>query len=154
MNVSEINEFLYCKRQWWYHKQGISIDADILKQGRFLHRNNEGIFLKDKKLIGILDRLEGDKIVEIKRTSSDRLWYNHKIQLLTYLFLANQNGFNIKEGIVRYANNKEFIVKFNRKSRKYLQKVISKMESIKSIPNRTENKNKCKFCSIREYCYA
>lgn len=152
-NASEFEEFLYCRRQWYYHKQGIHIDTEELRQGRLYHRKAQNIPLRSNIINGILDMIEGNAIVELKKTRSFKLYNSHKMQMMAYLYIAQHNGFNIKRGIVRYSNGKEFVMMYNKSQKRYLRKLIDEMQSIKKVPERTETKSKCVKCSLREYCY-
>ncbi len=141
------------------------------------------IEIKNYSLKGIIDRIIEEKkeektilkIYEFKTGKSPKtgIWNSQKIQLESYLILLKEKTKKeeekketnkkeeqkiiVEEGIIHYIDeNIERKIKYNPFMRiEVLKKVEELKETLKEnkIPEKTLNKNKCKNCGLKEYCY-
>ena len=116
------------------------------------------------ELSGIIDKVEtyeeGLVPIEMKTGSMPKegVWPGHKIQLAAYaLMLEEKSGKEIKEGFVHYldTNERRQIVMnpFLKDEVKELKNQVKELLASTELPEKTENKNKCLKCGLREKCY-
>lgn len=96
-----------------------------------------------------------DKLLlyELKKGSSKRLWVNDKLQVLAYMYLAKRNNIAIEKAYVKYNEGKKFEVTLTNKSEKEVKSILKQMRTIDSLPEKCNNRNKCKGCNLKEYCW-
>jgi len=115
-------------------------------------------------LRGIVDRIEHYNqkhiLVELKTGSAPKegIWPGHSVQIAAYaLLLEKHYNEPINEGFVYYLDIKErrkvVINPFMKEEVKTLVAEIFSILKENSIPNYTENKNKCTHCGLRQQCY-
>ncbi len=79
---------------------------------------------------------------------------SHKMQVIAYCYLLEENGYRVSYGVLKYKKGKEernFVVDYTPELKERLLAAISEMRSIKSIPSKIKS-TKCEKCSVREYC--
>lgn len=163
INISEINEYTYCPRRYWYIKHGINPSNEHLEEGNQFHKKNfnrdvNNLFFENRELglKGKVDYLTTkDKILlyELKNGKSRKLWENDKLQTLAYMFLAKKNSFKINRAFVKYREGNKFEVNFKKQDEQKIQNMVKKMKTIKELPPKCENLNKCKGCNLKQYCW-
>ena len=115
-------------------------------------------------LNGRIDHLEvyDDRIVpvEIKtgKMPKQGVWDGHRVQIVAYaLMLEEKFGIEIKEGVIRYVDNKEERkVVLNHFMRKEVLDIIAKTKNLLTnteTPGFNAVKGKCEVCGLREICY-
>ena len=165
VNVSMINQYLYCPRRYWYIKfydtQG---ENYYQKDGQFKHCSQsirggwtKEIYLESKKLgiKGKIDILQnGDKPIERKRGKS--YFTNDEMQLTGYCMLLESNiGQEVDKGIIYlFGTDKRQEIPITDWHRSKTEEIIDSMKKLKSEvpPPLTENENKCAKCSTKIYC--
>lgn len=167
INVSDINQFLYCPRRLFYlqfyQTQGVN---EFLVDGRRKHQRQGRrggyvfeLYLSSERLglhgkIDLIDESDGMKPIERKR--GDRYFENDVIQLCAYgLLLEEYLGKPVDTGIL-------YLFGTNRRAEIALtdsikRKTISVIEDIRSmnpdsIPGFVDNPKKCTKCSVQLYC--
>jgi CRISPR-associated exonuclease Cas4 len=170
INVSDLNQFVYCPRRYWYlhfyDTQGRNYER---VEGKTKHENqstrgdwfNE-IYVEsdDLGLKGKIDviELDNDRVVPIerKRAESGDYYRSDELQLAGYCMLleAHLNG-SIREGaIYLYETDQRMHVPITEEHRAAVREHVDAMQrmSVDEIPPLTDNPSKCEACSVREYC--
>lgn len=170
VNVSDLNQYQYCPRRYWYlhffDTQGRNYQR---VEGKVRHENkstrgdwlnelyleSESLGLKGK--IDVLDLEDGRTIpVERKRASSGEYYWNDEVQIAGYCMLLEDNvEGKIREGaIYLYETDQRMHIPITDNHRETVRKTADAMQSMTTndIPPLTDNPNKCEKCSTREYC--
>jgi CRISPR-associated exonuclease Cas4 len=164
INISEINEYLYCKRRYFYIKKiGLCPKNEHIELGNAIHQKTENrllsnLFFEDRELgvKGKIDYLtEKDKLIlyELKKGNSKTLWENDKLQTLAYWYLAKRRNVNISKAYVHYKEGKKFELEFKEQDKEKIKELLKEMKDINQLPERCENTNKCNGCNMKEYCW-
>ncbi|MBR9675760.1 CRISPR-associated protein Cas4 [Candidatus Woesearchaeota archaeon] len=114
-------------------------------------------------LRGIVDEVRDYKIevvpVELKsgKSPSTGVWPGHKAQIASYMLLLRSQGKTVKEGMVKYIDEKkEVIIPYNTLLEDELKKQIVLVRGVlkkKDIPPFVDSANKCAACQLKEDCY-
>lgn len=170
VNVSDLNQYLYCPRRLWYlrfqHTQGRNYQRaeGKSKHDRAASRGKwiKELYLESKELrlkgkIDVLDREDHQSVpVERKRSSSGAVYWNDEVQLAAYaLLLEGHVNTSISCGIVYLWETDERIeVDITNEHRTAVEDCIDAILSLESRnpPPLVDNPNKCEKCSTREYC--
>lgn len=165
INISDINQYLYCPRRYWYLKFYDTQGRNYYRiDGKLMHENQSKKggwtrekFMKSRELgvKGKIDVVEGGyRPVERKR--ADDFYYSDEIQLAGYCMLLELNiGESVHEGIIYlYGTDQRISLVIEEWHRKKVKETIQKMRSLDSNnpPPLIENTNKCKACSAKSYC--
>lgn len=167
--MSEINEFLYCPRRLYYfkfydyHYQSYELIDGTLKHENSSTRGNwiKKIFLKSENLgiKGEIDVIKNEHLaipVERKRSKKGKYYKNDEYQLVAYCLLLEENiDEEIPYGyIYLYSTDRKHKIKITKVKRKNVKEIINKIKKmdIDKIPKQVDNSNKCKKCSVRNYC--
>jgi CRISPR-associated exonuclease Cas4 len=170
INVSDLNQYNYCPRRYWYlhfyDTQGRNYERI---EGKTRHQNqstrgdwlNE-LYLESKELglkgkIDVLDLEEARAVpVERKRAESGQYYRSDKVQLAGYCMLLEEHiNESVREGaIYLYETDQRLHVTITEDHRESVRKQIKEMCSMASdsVPPLTDNPSKCEKCSTREYC--
>lgn len=167
VNVSDLNQYQYCSRRYWYlhfyDTQGRNyyrIDGKTKHENssrrggwtRELYLESEALGLKGK--IDVLE-LDGE-LIPIERKRGDQHWYNDELQLAGYcLLLEEQLDEPVYEGaIYLYDTDQRMHVTITEQHKTDIRERIDAMRSmtVDDVPPLTDNPNKCEKCSTREYC--
>ena len=170
VNVSDLNQFSYCPRRYWYlhfyDTQGRNYER---VEGRTKHENksirggwvnelyleSESLGLKGK--IDVLE-LDGGRPVPIerKRAESGDYYWSDEIQIAGYCMLLEDHlDEPITEGaIYLYETDQRMHVPITDDHRETVREYVEEMRdmSVENVPPFTDNPNKCHACSAREYC--
>lgn len=167
INVSDINQFLYCPRRLFYLKfyqtQGIN---EFLVDGRKIHlrRGRRGgyifeLYVRSARLglhgkIDLIDCADGMKPIERKR--GDRFFENDVIQLCAYgLLLEEYLGKPVDVGIIYlFGTNRRHEVTLSDSLKEKTIQITHdiRLMSPDVIPGFVDNLNKCNKCSVKLYC--
>ncbi|GAB7018960.1 CRISPR-associated protein Cas4 [Halostagnicola bangensis] len=170
INVSDLNQFAYCPRRYWYlhfyDTQGRNYERI---EGKTTHENqstrgdwlNE-LYLESEELglkgkIDVLD-LEEDRAVPVerKRAESGDYYKSDEVQLAGYCMLLEDHlDEPVREGaIYLYETDQRMHIPITEDHRAEVHEQISAIQSmsVDSIPSFTDNPDKCEACSAREYC--
>ncbi|MCF2206083.1 CRISPR-associated protein Cas4 [Halobacterium salinarum] len=169
LNVSDLNQFVYCPRRYWYLRffdtQGRNYERT---EGQSMHESqstrggwlNE-LYLEDEDLglKGKIDVLElnGEPIpIERKRAESGDYYKSDELQLAGYCLLLEAHlGEPVREGaIYLYETDQRMHVRITDKLREAVRERIAAMRAMDpdDVPPITENPKKCEGCSTRSYC--
>lgn len=169
LNVSDLNQFDYCPRRYWYLRffdtrghnyeraEGQSMHESQATRGGWLNElylEDEDLGLKGK--IDVLE-LSGDTIpIERKRAESGRYYRSDEIQLAGYsLLLETHFDKPVREGaIYLYETDQRMHVRITDKLREAVKDQIAAMRAMEAddVPPITDNPHKCESCSTRSYC--
>ena len=170
VQVSELQEFVYCARRFYYQRYHDEIGTPYeLVDGRSKHQNQskrgnwiaERYFRsEDLGLHGKLDLIEtdGDVLtpVERKRAESGEYYPSDEVQLAGYCMLleaAIEEPVNVGY-IYLYSTDERHAIRITEEHRRTVEEIISRIGqmTVDTIPPFTDNPNKCEACSAREYC--
>jgi CRISPR-associated exonuclease Cas4 len=169
LNVSDLNQFAYCPRRYWYLRffdtQGRNYERT---EGQSMHDSqstrggwlNE-LYLEDEELglkgkIDVLE-LDGNPIpIERKRAESGEYYKSDELQLAGYcLLLESHLDEPVREGaIYLYETDQRMHVRITDDLRAAVRDRIEAMRGMdpEEVPPVTENPRKCEDCSTRSYC--
>jgi CRISPR-associated exonuclease Cas4 len=170
VNVSDLNQFQYCPRRYWYLHFFDTQGRNYYRiEGKTKHENkasranwlnelyleSESLGLKGK--IDVLDLEDGRTVpVERKRAGGGDYYWNDEVQIAGYCLLLEEHlGESIREGaIYLYETDQRMHVPITDDHRKAVREAVDAMRSMSpdSVPPLTDNPNKCEKCSTREYC--
>ena len=169
LNVSDLNQFVYCSRRYWYLRffdtqgrnyeriEGKSMHESTSTRGGWLNE----LYLEDEELglKGKIDVLElnGEPIpIERKRAESGEFYRSDKLQLAGYcLLLESHLNRPVREGaIYLYETDQRMHVRITDDLREAVREQISAMRALSTdeVPPITDNPRKCESCSARSYC--
>ena len=169
VQVSALNEYVYCPRRFYYQRYQNQIGTPYeLVDGRSKHEHQanrggwitERYFRSDRLGIhGKIDLIEdGDVMtpVERKRAESGEYYPSDEVQLAGYCMLledAIAESVNIGY-IYLYSTDTRHAIRISEKHRRTVREIISRIQTmtVDSIPPLTDNPSKCDACSAREYC--
>jgi len=169
VNVSEINQYLYCPRRLYYIKfyntigENYEIRDGILKHEKSSTRGGwiKSMFLKSVSLgiKGKIDVIEDEDFpipIERKRAKSGKYYKNDEYQLVSYcLLLEDELNEKIPYGyIYLFSSDERHKIKMTKDKRKKVEKIIQEIKnlSVEKPPAYASNLNKCKKCSTRKFC--
>jgi CRISPR-associated exonuclease Cas4 len=169
LNVSDLNQFSYCPRRYWYLRffdtqgrnyeriEGKSMHDSQSSRGGWLNE----LYLEDKELgikgkIDVLE-LDGEPIpIERKRATSGEYYKSDELQLAAYcLLLESHLDEPVREGaIYLYETDQRMHVRITDELRAEVKEQIKMMREMSpdEVPPITENPQKCEGCSTRSYC--
>jgi CRISPR-associated exonuclease Cas4 len=170
VQVSALNEYVYCPRRFYYQRYQDQIGTPYeLVDGRSKHENqadrggwiNERYFRSDDLgLHGKIDLIESDDDVltpvERKRAESGEYYPSDEVQLAGYCMLlesAIEEPVNVGY-IYLYSTDERHAIRITQRHRDTVEEIIHRIEtmSVDEIPPLTDNPDKCEACSAREYC--
>jgi CRISPR-associated exonuclease Cas4 len=169
INVSDLNQYSYCPRRYWYlhffDTQGANYERT---EGTSLHdsKSDQGgwvneLYLEDKDLglKGKIDVLElhDDQIpIERKRAEGGDYYWSDELQLAGYcLLLESYLGEPVREGaIYLYETDQRMHVRITDDHRDAVRERVEEMRSMSpdDVPSITDNPQKCTACSAQSYC--
>ena len=167
INVSDLNQYQYCPRRYWYlhfyDTQGRNyyrIDGKTKHEGQSTRGGwfNE-MYLESEELgiKGKIDVLElDDELIPVERKRGGQYWYNDELQLAGYCLLLEEHlGEPVFEGaIYLYETDQRMHVPITENHKRDIRDHIEDMHSmtVDDIPPLVDNPNKCEKCSTRQYC--
>jgi len=170
INVSDLNQYGYCPRRYWYlsfyDTQGRNhqrIEGKTTHEGKStrgdwvneLYLESEELGIKGK--IDVLDREGDDPVpVERKRSQSGTYYWNDELQLAGYCMLleANLDG-QVREGVIYlYETDERIRLTITEEHRKAVREVVREIQTMSpdDVPPLVDNPDKCEKCSTRQYC--
>ncbi|MHB8100905.1 MAG: CRISPR-associated protein Cas4 [Methanosarcina sp.] len=173
VNVSDVNQFLYCPRRYYYISYFDTIEMNyFLRDGQINHRNQSRkggwvreFYVQSERLgiHGKIDVLEVKKIrgvgysfVPIERKRASSYYENDEIQLATYcMLLEDYLDKPVGMGyIYLFGTNERYAITITDQHRKKVMDTIIAIRNTKldTIPDFAENQKKCKKCSVIQYC--
>ena len=170
VNVSDLNQYQYCPRRYWYlhffdtqgrnyqRIEGKTKHENKATRGDWLNElylESESIGLKGK--IDVLDLEDGRTIpIERKRASSGDYYWNDEVQIAGYCMLLEVNVDEmVREGAIYfYETDQRMHIPITENHREAVRETVDAMRSMspETVPPLTDNPNKCEACSTREYC--
>lgn len=173
VNVSDINQFLYCPRRFYYITYFDTIEMNyFLKDGQIKHWNQSRrggwireFYLKSERLglHGKIDILEtkdirdsGCVLTPIERKRGSSYYENDEIQLAAYcMLLEDYLEEPVRMGyLYLFGTNERYAITITDWHRERVLEVTDAIRSmnLNSIPDFADNPNKCKKCSTVQYC--
>lgn len=169
VQVSEINQFVYCPRRHYYIRFFDTIGVNYeLTDGVVSHENksrrggwSEELYLESEKYrmhgkVDIVDENGTLTPIERKRSESGSYFESDELQLAAYCMLLEESvpgRVNIGY-IYTESNRKRHRVRVEDWHRKQVEQIVDLIlnMSVDDPPPLTDNPNKCPKCSTREYC--
>lgn len=170
VNVSDLNQFIYCPRRYWYlhflDTQGRNYERI---EGKTTHerQSTRGDWLNElylesgdlglKGKLDVLD-LEGARAVPVerKRAESGQYYLSDKIQLAGYCMLLEEYlDETVEEGaIYLYETDQRMHISISADHRTAVRESIEEMQAmtVDDVPPLVDNPGKCRACSARTYC--
>jgi len=114
------------------------------------------VYLRDKKtgLSGVVDVIAGESVVEVK--AFQRKYYNHfRIQLLGYAYLAEKNGFRIREAMLIMEQKVKLKIEVMNDHIEYIENMVNNLVEVledDSPPVVNHSTVLCKACQYRKVC--
>lgn len=169
VQVQDINQFVYCPRRYYYQTFFDTVGKNYeLTDGRTNHErsSNRGgwtkeIYLRSSThgLHGKIDVVEDGETptpIERKRSQSGAYYESDELQLAGYCMLLEDNvPDSVTVGyIYTESNDRRHAVRVSDWHRAQVEEIVSTIQimTVDDIPPLTDNPNKCKACSTREYC--
>ena len=169
VQVSALNEYVYCPRRFYYQRYQDQIGTPYeLVDGRSKHEHqaNRGGWITERYfrsdqlgMHGKIDLIEDDEVltpVERKRAESGEYYPSDEVQLAGYcMLLEDAIGESVNVGyIYLYSTDTRHAIRITEKHRRTVREIISRIETmtVDDIPSLTDNPSKCEACSAREYC--
>jgi CRISPR-associated exonuclease Cas4 len=166
INVSAINQYLYCPRRYWYIYFYDTIGENYqFKDGVVKHENKskkggwtEEIYLESTEigLKGKIDILEDEELVPVERKRGGRYYDNDVMQVAGYCYLLEEcTGESVDTGIIYlHENDRRARIPFDRVKKQEVEQIIEEMHEVTpdTPPPFVDNPSKCEKCSCREYC--
>jgi len=167
VNVSDLNQYLYCPRRLYYlmfyDTQGLNY---YLVDGRskHAHQSRRGgwyreMYLRSDKLHlhGKIDLLEGKtRLTPVERKHGDTYYDNDEIQLAAYcMILEDYLEEPVRMGyLYLFGTNERYAITITDWHREKVLEVTNAIRNmtIDAIPDFADNPNKCKNCSVVQYC--
>lgn len=167
VNVSDLNQYLYCPRRFYYLMFYDTQEINFyLADGRSKHKNKsrrggwyKEIYLRSEKLQlhGKIDLLEGKTtLTPVESKHGDSYYENDEIQLAAYCMLLEDY---LEEPITfgylhLFGTNERYAIQITEWHRQAVLDTISAIQNTKlnNIPDFADNLNKCKKCSVIQYC--
>lgn len=172
--VSALNQYLYCPRRYWYYRFYDPDDRSAtLVDGRTTHagQSRRADWYREQYyrsqelgLRGQVDLLDesGDRgspvPVERKRAQSGRYYWNDEVQLAAYCLLVEATHENVDEvdhGIIYlYETDERHRIPITSDHRSAVEETRDAIRRLSPTdpPPIVENRNKCRSCSVRQYC--
>ncbi|WP_336326274.1 CRISPR-associated protein Cas4 [Halovenus sp. HT40] len=169
VQVSALNEYVYCPRRFYYQRYQDQIGTPYeLVDGRSKHEHqaNRGGWITERYfrsdqlgMHGKIDLIEDDDVltpVERKRAESGEYYPSDEVQLAGYcMLLEDAIGESVNVGyIYLYSTDTRHAIRISEKHRRTVREIISRIEAmtVDNIPPFTDNPSKCEACSARTYC--
>lgn len=166
VNVSAINQYLYCPRRYWY----IYFYNTIGENYQFIdgvkkheHKSKKGgwteeIYLESTEigLKGKIDILKDEELVPVERKRGGQYYENDVLQVAGYCYLLEKcTGETVNTGIIYlHENDRRVRIPFDQVKKEEISQLISEIHEVvpEDPPPLVDNPNKCEKCSTREYC--
>jgi CRISPR-associated exonuclease Cas4 len=170
VNISDLNQYQYCPRRYWYlhffdtqgrnyyRIEGKTRHENKATRGDWLNElylESESLGLKGK--IDVLDLEDGRSVpVERKRAGSGDYYWNDEVQIAGYCMLLEEHvEENIPEGaIYLYETDQRMHIPITEDHREAVREMIEAIRTLSpdEVPPLVDNPNKCEACSARSYC--
>jgi len=168
ISVSELKDFTFCKAIPWIKrklgwKEPTTISQQLGKKINLREITRDfpdpkyyEVYLKDKKtgISGVVDVIAGNSVVEVK--AFKRRHYSHfRIQLLAYAYLADRNGFRVRDAVLMMNQEVKLRIEVNKEHVNYVEKLAQELaETLEddSPPTVNQPLAKCKACQYRKVC--
>lgn len=170
VNVSDLNQYSYCSRRYWYinfyDTQGRNYER---VEGKTKHENKSSrgnwlneLYIESEELglkgkIDVIE-LEEDRVIPIerKRAESGEYYRSDEVQLAGYcMLLEHRLDEPVRQGaIYLYETDQRMHIPITKDLRKTVKEQIEAMRLMSpgKVPPLTDNPKKCEKCSTREYC--
>ena len=168
VRVTELKDFFFCKAVPWIKrklnwKEPLTVSQKLGKKADLREVTKDlvepkyyELYLRDKKtgLCGVVDVISGETVVEVKafqrRYNSDS-----RIQLLGYAYLADRNGFKVREAMLIMDNKVRLKIEVTKEHINYIEEIVNKLVEVledDSPPVVNQSSRQCKACQYRRVC--
>lgn len=170
VQVSALQEFVYCPRRYYYQRYHDQIGSPFeLVDGQSKHKKQSRrggwtreLYLRSEELgmHGKIDVIEGDlgslTPIERKRAESGDYYSSDEVQLAGYCMLlesAIDEPVNVGY-IYLYSTDERHAIRITEDHRQAVDEIVSRINSmtIETLPTFIDNPDKCDGCSARHYC--
>lgn len=149
-----IKNYFHCRRQAYLYFHRINFYSEYTRLGKLKHmeKGSVEVIIDNIKV----DKIEDDKIVEFKKTSSNL--EGNKMQLLFYLYKLKKKGV-VKKGLLKdLTYDDEYVLELDDDNLEKIESVIKEIKDFLkntcSVPKRKKYKKDCKQCSFFDYCWS
>lgn len=159
----ELNAWAICPRKCWLLQRQLTMEAHspFVELGRLTHQDALASAQQEGNLTEVpiegfarIDKIAGELVYEIKR--SPRKQEAHRLQLLYYLYLLRERGWNLK-GVLAYPEqNRREIVELDDAGLKQLQQAIDAVQQLRNQPQPPhvpKPMTLCRTCAYQELCW-
>jgi len=174
LGPSEINAFIYCKRNWYYRTQlKLPLLNESMKIGKYVHthfwldtiKRKEIYLISHKwKLKGRCDYILEEKGMQIPleikygNCNNETPYQNDAMQLLCYILLLEEHiNEPIPYGYILYVGSKQkYRIMNTLTNRRILTSFIKQINILikaKKIPKKCSQIQKCRGCSYEDFCW-
>ena len=170
VNVSDLNQYKYCPRRYWYlhfydtqgrnyyRVEGKTKHGNKATRGDWLNElylESDSLGLKGK--IDVLDLEDGRSVpIERKRAGGGDYYWNDEVQIAGYCMLLEEHvDESVREGaIYLYETDQRMHIPITESHREAVRKIVEAIRSmtVENIPPLVDSSNKCEACSARSYC--
>jgi len=168
ISVTELKDFIFCKAIPWIKRklgwrEPLTISQQLGKKVNLREVTKDlpepkyyEVYLRDKKtgLSGVVDVIAGNSVVEVK--TFQRRYYNHfRLQLLGYAYLAERNGFRVREAMLIMEQKVKLKIEVTKDHINYVEKIVNELVEVledDSPPIVNQPSRLCRACQYRRVC--
>ena len=168
VRVTELKDFFFCKAVPWIKRKlnwrdpltvslqlGRKVDLREVTKDLVEPKYYE-LYLRDKKtgLSGVVDVIAGDTVVEVKAFQR-RYYSDSRVQLLGYAYLADRNGFKVREAMLIMDNKVRLKIEVTKEHVNYIEETVNKLVDVlenDSPPAVNQSPRQCRACQYRRVC--
>ncbi len=164
ITVTDLKDYTLCKAiPWirrkvrWREPETFSLREGKRDPGRpKIEGAKYEVRLSDPKtgLHGVVDVIAGDRVIEVKKF--DRGKFAHfRLQLLAYSYLANRNGYRVREAVLLMDGKERLRVEVNEEHMRYVEGLAMKVREVVDSdrpPAVDPSPSLCRACQYRRVC--
>lgn len=169
IRVNDLKDYTYCPVIPWIRKklgwrepitfsQKVGKKLDVRALTSFIPDPKfYEVFLKDKStgLVGIADVIGKDVVAEVKAFPKKRLVYHFRTQLLAYAYLAERNGYRVRNAVLVTGDRERLNIEVRKEHLEYVEKLAKRLADFlddDSPPVANPSLGQCKACQYRRVC--
>jgi CRISPR-associated protein Cas4 len=176
LQISKINDFLFCPLSIYFHGIYENFDQKIYHatpqtEGKINHENIESkkytssrnilqgtaVFSSEYGIVGKIDlfNTQTGELVE-RKTKIKRVYAGHRAQLYAQAICLRERGIKVRKMTIRsLKNNKKFLVPIlSQKEEKRFGALVCKIKNFQPEKNKkVKNQKKCQECIYANLCF-
>ncbi|QKR00731.1 CRISPR-associated protein Cas4 [Metallosphaera tengchongensis] len=163
VTVTDLKDFYLCKAIPWIRRrlgwrEPITYSVAMGKEGEVprLEGAKYEVLLWDPAtaLVGVVDAITEDRVYEFKRFTRGKVGH-FRLQLLAYAYLANRNGYKIREAVLLMNGEERLRIEVNENHLGYVRDLTKKIReelSLDKPPVVYPSKRLCEVCQYKRVC--